>query len=154
MAAPMTEIEARVAIAQATLDEFRDRAFEFGKSDGAMLVKWHARRMGCPVKTGQPVGNYTTLLGMKRALRRIGVERVGDICAMQKGWIEIAPASAWPGDVIELPGHDENDRIGCLAVVLTNGRALAYHPDQPEGAHVGQPQQYQRGWHLPWRPEQ
>jgi len=148
----MTEIEARVAAAQATLDEFRERRFAIGRSDCAAIVKFNCRAMGCPIRGVSKAGSYRTLLGMKRALRRLGAKTIGDVVARQKGWLEIAPASCWPGDIVELEGDDGPDGIGALAVVLTNGRCVAYHADHEDGAAVIQPGIYRRAWRLPWAP--
>jgi len=145
----MSELDRRVAAAQMTYDEFYSRPFVIGKSDCASLAKWHARKIGCPFKTGKPVGAYTTALGMKRALARLGCKRVGDICDKQKGWLAIPPASAWPGDIIEIEGEDGPGGIGTLCIVLTNGRVCSYHSDAPEGARALQVHEYRRAWRLP-----
>lgn len=150
----MTELEARVAIAQATKDYWADRPFDPGKADCARMVRWHARAMGCPVTGTAKANNYRSLIGMKRSLARLGAKTVGDLAAQQPGWIEISAASAWPGDIVEL--GDEADGgigIGALAIVLTNGRALAFAGElSDQRCAVGQPSEYGRAWRLPCVP--
>lgn len=148
----MTELEARVKAAQATLDAFRERPFDPGTYDCAKMAKFHARLMGCPVKGIAKAGGYKTILGMKRALRRLDCASIGDLADRQRGWLHIAPAEAWPGDIIELEGDDGEDGIGMLAVRLTNGRCAGYHEAVETGVAVMQPEIFGRAWRLPWKP--
>ena len=151
----MNELKARVEAAQKTLDEFRVRKFEIGKSDCAQMVKFHARAMGCPLKGIAKAGSYKTPLGMRRALRRLDAGTVGDLIDRQKGFLPIAPAARLPGDIVELAdlGDDENEGAGggALVVALTNGRVVGYHEDA-ETAVVLQPGDsgsLVRAWRVP-----
>jgi hypothetical protein len=59
----------------------------------------------------------------------------------------IAPAAAWPGDLIEIPAEERNP-LGCFMVALTNGRAVGY-VDGAIGAAVLQPLEYVAAWRVP-----
>ena len=152
---PMTEPEFRAMVAEEIMGVAEGPPFEPGKYDCAQLVKGVARLLGCPMKGIAAAGSYSSPVSMRRALKRIGCETVADACAMQKGWLEIAPAMALQCDVIELA--DENPRegeaggFGLLAVALQNGRVLGYHEDA-ETLVVLQPEtrdSYRRAWRLP-----
>ena len=130
----------RVAAAQATLDRFRARPFRFGTHDCARMVAFHLRRLGHPVRLAK-AGSYRSTLGAARALRALGSGSLAEALD-RHGLARIAPAAAIVGDIVELPGEPP---FGALAVVMGNGRALAYHQDA-EGAVVVQPTAYVAAW--------
>lgn len=127
--------------AQATLDKFKDRPFKFGKYDCGQMVRFHLRAVGRPIKSAK-AGSYHSLLGAKRALRRLGHESLLDL--MDAHFPRIPPAAAVVGDVIAMPGMEGP---GALAVRLTNGRVLCY-AEGAEGAIVGQPQEFVAAWRV------
>ena len=130
----------RVAAAQATLDRFKGRAFRFGTNDCARMVAFHLKRLGVPVRLAR-AGSYRSTLGATRALRALGYPSLAEALDGH-GLTRIAPAAAVVGDIVELPGEPP---FGALAVVMGNGRALAYHQDA-EGAVVVQPTAYVAAW--------
>ena len=143
----MSELEGRVAAAQATYDAFLNKPFEPGTHDCAKLLKFHMRKMGFPIKGVAKAGAYKSVLGMKRALRRMGVKTIGDLADRQKGWLPIAPASALPGDVLEL---ESDDGLGSLNIVLTNGRMFGFSGETGTAVAM-QPTDYKRAWRVPWK---
>lgn len=132
----------RVAAAQATLDRFRDRPFAWGRHDCARMVSYHMRQMGHALPVAR-AGSYSTALGAKRALRRMGVASIADLPA-HYGLIEIPPAAAMVGDLMQLPAEDA---LGALAVAVGNGRVIGFHQDAI-GATVMQPLIFERAWRV------
>lgn len=135
-------LERRAAAAQATLDRFKDVPFEFGRRDCAQLVKFHLRRLGHQVRVAK-AGSYSSLLGARRALRRLGHADLLEL--MDARFARIAPAAALVGDVIALPG---TDGLGALTVYVGNGRVLGFH-EEVVGATVLQPSDYVAAWRVP-----
>jgi hypothetical protein len=136
------EMVRRAAAAQATLDKFKGKPFHFGSMDCAQLVAFHLRKMGHKPKLAK-AGRYSSALGAKKALKRLGYETLAE--AMDgNGFERIPPAAAIVGDVIEMPGLEGP---GALAVALGNGRAVAYHEDAI-GAVVVQPSQMLAAWRV------
>ena len=126
---------------QRTMDRFVGRPFAWGKYDcGKMLIS-HLREMNHRPTIGVG-GTWCTPLGLKRFLARKG----GSGAACLDGWglPRIAPAEAWIGDVIEMPGEPP---FGAFGVSIGNGRALAYY-EEAEGAAVIQPLQFIAAWRL------
>lgn len=134
--------EKRAAAAQATLDKFKDRPFEFGKRDCAQLVKFHLRQLGCPIRCAK-AGSYNSLLGARRALKRLGHADLLEL--MDASFARVPPAAALIGDLIAMPGEGE---LGALTVYVGNGRVLGYHQDAL-GATVLQPSEYVAAWRMP-----
>src|SRR3546814_10218220 len=121
----------RVAAAQATGDRVKDVPFAWGKNDCARMVAFHLRKLGHSVKLAK-AGTYSSALGAKRALTRLGFADL--VAAMDgHGFERIPPASAVVADIIALPAEDN---FGSLALALGNGRALSYHQDAV-GAEIG-----------------
>ncbi|TCP30688.1 hypothetical protein [Sphingomonas sp. BK235] len=139
----MTELVRRVAAAQATLNGARDKPFRLGRNDCARMVAGHLRRMGHQVRLPTS-GSYASLKGAVKALAARGY---ADLPAAMDGmgFERIAPAAALPGDVLALPAESP---IGCLAVVLNNGRACGFVEDAV-GAAVIQPVEYVAAWRIP-----
>jgi hypothetical protein len=141
--AGMSELIQRVAAAQASLDAWRDKPFKLGKVDCVRFVAFHLRRMGHQVKL-PPAGSYGSLLTASRRLAERGhADLPAALDAM--GLERIAPAAAWPGDVIALPADSP---IGALAVALSNGRVAGFHEDTA-GVTVLQPMEFVAAWRVP-----
>ncbi|MBB3691448.1 DUF6950 family protein [Sphingomonas sp. BK580] len=139
----MHELVQRVNAAQATLDAVRDKPFRLGRNDCARMVAGHLRRMGHRVKLPAS-GSYASLRGAVKALAARGY---ADLPAAMDamGFERVAPAAALPADVLALPAESP---IGCLAVVLNNGRACGFVEDAV-GAAVIQPVAYVAAWRIP-----
>src|SRR3546814_13007473 len=61
----MSAMQRRVAAAQATRDRFYGKPFKFGRTDCGQMIKWHLRKIGCPLKIATKAGTYHSLLGAK-----------------------------------------------------------------------------------------
>lgn len=138
-----TPLEQRVAATQATLDDWKDRPFDWkANSHCVRMVTEHLRRMGYkpPLSKG---GSFDTPLGAKRALARAKVKTLGEAVDLLR--IErIPPAMAIVGDIIELPGEAP---FGALTVALGNGRVLGWHEDAA-GCAVLQPLAFVSAWRV------
>ncbi|MDO7843460.1 DUF6950 family protein [Sphingomonas immobilis] len=131
----------RAEAAQATVDRFLNQPFALGKRDCAQMLLFHLRSMGHVVKLAG-VGDYKTVLGGKRALRRLGFASLTE--AMDSRFPRITPAAAIVGDVIALASGEALD---ALAIAVGNGRALGYH-ENAEGAVIIQPRQTDTAWRV------
>lgn len=115
--------------AQKTVDEFSAKPFELGARDCAKLINFHLKLVGNPVPVAK-CGAYSTVLGAKRGLKRLGFNSLAEL--MDAHFPRIAPAAALIGDVFELEGS-QDDPIGALALYLGNGLTFGYH-ENAEGA--------------------
>ena len=126
----MRPLHIKVAAAQATLDRFKDVPFAFGSSDCAKLVAFHLRQLGYRPGMSK-AGKYTTAVGARAALKRLGVKSIAEkLDAI--GLERIAPAAVVAGDIVQGASGDE---FAALGVVLGNGRLVGFH-EQAAGAAV------------------
>lgn len=140
----------RARAAQATLDEWKTRAFRLGEADCARLVASHLRRLGHHVKL-PAARSYRTPRSAEVALRKLGFETV-PMMLDALGLERIAPAAALVGDVIQMPleaeGDVASDALAALTIAMGNGRVLGWHPDAPGGAVVMQPLDMVAAWRV------
>lgn len=116
----MNEMTRRVAAAQACIDKFGGQPFEWGRFDCVRLAAFAVKEQGFTVRLSR-LRPYKTEAGAVRALRTITDGSLADAVDAQ-GFARIAPASAWPGDIVAIPGPEP---FGCaLMVQLSNGRVL------------------------------
>jgi hypothetical protein len=120
---------ARVAIAQAAVDNFRGLPFQWGANDCARLAAFVIRAAGYSPNLAQ-FGDYRSDLAARRALKRRGLKSVVGWIDSVAGLVRITPAATLPGDLIAFPGVGGWEG---LAVVLGNGRVLAF----TEAAELG-----------------
>lgn len=126
---PKPALVRRVEIAQAALDKFSGKPFEWGVSDCARLAANVLQAAGYVPRLSQ-FGDYRSDLSARRALRDAGFTSVVEWIDSVKGLARISPLGALPGDLIAFPGVGGWDG---LAVALGNGRVLAY-TERLEGA--------------------
>lgn len=139
----MNEMIARVAAAQATLDQWKGKPFKLGRADCVRVAASHLRRMGHRVKL-PPAGSYATARSALKALKERGFANLAE--AMDgAGFERIAPAAALPGDIIAMPSLGE---VGALVIALSNGRVAGFHEDIV-GVEVLQPNEYIAAWRVP-----
>jgi hypothetical protein len=136
----MSPLLRRREVTQATLDHWKGRPFAWGSADCAQMVRRHLEGMGHKVKLAK-VGSYSTAIGAKRAIHRLGYPSL--IEAMDARFLRIAPAATLPGDILALPA-DEGE-FGALVIALGNGAALGWHPDA-EGAAVMRMEKFVAAW--------
>lgn len=135
----------RQAATAATAERFRAKPFHFGAADCVRMVAFHLKKLGHKVALAK-AGSYSSALGAKRALKRSGYSSLAD--ALDRHGLErITPAAAMMGDILLLPSSDEFE---ALAVVLGNGRAIAYHAGVgPESGAVNiQPLEILAAWRV------
>lgn len=118
----MTPIERRRAATEKTLAKYRDQPFRWGRRDCARIVVFQVKGMGHKVSLLK-AGSYSSALGAKRALARIGCESLAEALD-DAGLPRIAPAFAKLGDIIEIQGDSP---LGALGVYVGNGRIFCYH---------------------------
>ena len=138
-----TEIELRVAAAQATLARFKDHPLRLGRTDCVRMVAYHLRKLGHRVKL-PPSGSYASIRSGLRELEARGF-RTLDEALDAFGFDRIAPAAAVAGDVLMLQAVD---RLGSLVVAMGNGRVIGFHEDS-EGAVIMQPLDFVAAWRVP-----
>lgn len=141
----------RARAAQATLDEWKARAFRLGDADCARLVASHLRRLGYSVKL-PPARSYRTPRSALIALRKLGHQTVPAMLDAL-GLERIAPAAALAGDIIQMRWtedgrDDEADSLAALTVAMGNGRVVGWHEDAPGGAVVMQPLDMVAAWRV------
>ncbi len=127
--------------AQATLAQFEGRPFAWGKFDCAKMVAFHLRQLDQSPGAAK-AGSYSTAIGARRALTRLGVRTLAEL--LDRRFAQITPAATIVGDIIALPSVGPLDAIG---IALGNGRLLAYHEDAV-GAVVLQPMQLLAAWRV------
>ena len=132
----------RVAAAQATLDEFLGKPFQWGRNDCARMIAAHLRRLGYKVQVPSK-GSYATPRSALKALRARGFESMAD-AVDAVGLERIAPAQAVAGDIV---GGASGDPFGALGIKLSNGRLLGYHEDAV-GAAILQELNLDAAWRV------
>lgn len=140
----------RARAAQATLDEWKTRAFLLGQNDCARMAASHLRRMGYRVKL-PPARSYRTIKSAEAAVQKLGhasVPAALDALGLER----IAPAAALVGDIIQLPSDPHNgitsDVLATLTIAQGNGRVLGWHGDAPGGAVVMQALEMVAAWRV------
>jgi|GEM_PF-478128 len=90
----MTELELRVAATSATFARFNGQPLMLGKTDCARMVAFHLKQLGFKASLLK-AGAYSTEVGARRALTRLGVTSLSEI--MDRHFERIAPAQAVVG---------------------------------------------------------
>lgn len=143
IAVPPTVLELRVAATQKTLDDWKDRPFDWATGGHcARMVAEHLRRMGYSPPLAR-AGKFVSALGAKAALKRLRVKTLSEAVDLLK-LERIAPAMAIVGDIVELPGEAP---FGALTVALGNGRVLGFFEDA-EGCVILQPSEFFGAWRV------
>lgn len=117
----MTELERRVAATQATFARFNGQPFVLGTTDCARLVAFHLKQMGFKPSLLKG-GAYSTPVGARRALTRMGVSSLSEI--MDRHFVRIGQAEARVGDVSCVRGAD--DMGDAMQVVLHRNTVLGF----------------------------
>ncbi|MCH4894013.1 hypothetical protein GO308_12895 [Sphingomonas sp. SFZ2018-12] len=121
----MTEIELRAAATRATVAHYQGRAFEWGRVDCAKMVAWHLRQLRGLSMGLSKAGSYSSALGARRALGRLGYASLPDVLDA-KGFERIAPAMAITGDIFMVAGTDD---WPALVIATGNNTVLGFHED-------------------------
>lgn len=117
----------RQAAFKLTVEAFKGRPFGWGGRDGRAdclrLFAAHCRHMGQGVSI-VAAGQYSTLIGAHRALKRTGFASLP--AAIDSRFERIPPAAALIGDVLALPGEGG---LHALQIAAGNGRVFGFHED-------------------------
>ena len=120
----MHEMELRAAATRATWKRFAGREWAWGSVDCIKLARHQAVKMGHKGLPRSP--RYSTALGAKRALGKMGFETVEGL--LEAHFPRIAPAAARVGDLIIGDGAE-----GLDAVFVSGGRKMmGFHVDAAE----------------------
>ena len=118
------ELIRRMRAVEAAQAQFAGKAFRLGKVDCAALAAALLSPFGWVLPS---LGGYSTELGAKRKLLRLGVPDMAALIDMI-GLVRIAPASARLGDIMFMPGEGKH-AIGALTIAMGNGAMLGWHGD-------------------------
>lgn len=118
----MTELERRVAATSATFDRFNGQAFALGKIDCARMVAFHLKQLGFRPSLLKG-GAYSTPVGARRALERMGVKSLSEIMDRHFPRLE-SSAEARTGDI--LAGPSEGEMGDAMAIRLHRDHALGF----------------------------
>lgn len=117
----MTELELRVAATESTFARFHGKPLVLGKTDCARMVAFHLKQLGFKPSLLKG-GAYSTPVGARRALKRMGVSSLSEI--MDQHFPQIAPAEARTGDV--LCGPSDDGMGDAMAIRLHRENAMAF----------------------------
>lgn len=99
----MTELELRVAATSATFSRFDGQPFVLGSMDCARMTAFHLKQLGFKPSLLKG-GAYSTAVGARRALKRLGVSSLSEIMDQHfPRWD--ARAEARVGDICCVPGQ-------------------------------------------------
>lgn len=118
----MNALEKRVKCVQETFDKFNGVAFELGKNDCARMTCFYLKKMGYKFSLLKG-GSYSTEVGARLALKRLGVESVTDILDREFLRLE-SPASAQIGDIVSTKG--DGDTGDALGIVMHRNHILMF----------------------------
>lgn len=136
----MTPLERRHAAIKATLAQFRDRPFAWGKVDCAKVAAFHLKQFGHKIAISK-AGRYSSALTASRALKRLGYATLAEM-ADGIGLVQIAPARMLLGDIAEIEGDSP---IGTVGIYASSGNVFCFHEDHP-GLVTWAPGKVLRAW--------
>ena len=118
----MTELEMRVAATEATFARFHGRPLVLGTTDCARMAAFHLKQLGFKPSLLKG-GAYSTPVGARRALKRLGVSSLSEIMDQHfPRWD--APAEARVGDICCVAG--DGDMGDAMQVVLHRNTVLGF----------------------------
>ena len=118
----MTELELRVAATEATFARFNGQPLILGATDCARMTAFHLRQLGFKASLLK-AGSYSTPVGARRALKRLGVSSLAEIMDQHfPRWD--APAEARVGDICCVAG--EGGMGDAMQVVLHRNNVLGF----------------------------
>lgn len=118
----MNALEKRVKCVQETFNKFNGVSFELGKNDCARMTCFYLKKMGYKFSLLKG-GAYSTEVGARLALKRLGVESVTDILDREFLRLE-SPASAQIGDIVST--KSEGSEIESLGIVMHRNHILMF----------------------------
>jgi len=118
----MIELEMRVAATEATFARFHGQPLVLGTTDCARMAAFHLKQLGFKPSLLNG-GAYSTPVGARRALKRLGVSSLSEIMDQHfPRWD--APAEARVGDICCVAG--DGDMGDAMQVVLHRNTVLGF----------------------------
>lgn len=109
----MSSLESKIKAAQATFDKFNGKPFDLGKYDCARMTCFYLKQLGHKFSLLKG-GQYSTEVGARLALKRLGVDSLTDVLDKHFPRLESA-ASAQTGDIVSTKGAgDTGDALGIV----------------------------------------
>lgn len=118
------DLISRVTNTQTTIDNFLHSEFIWGQGDCGQLAGQHLENLGIATPLAD-AGNYRTERGAKLALCRLGASSMEDVVD-GLGFERIAPASAIVGDIVGLPGGQDDKPWTALGVHVGGAQIMAF----------------------------
>lgn len=115
-------LEAKIKSAQATFDKFNGKPFELGKYDCARMTAFYLNGLGYKFSLLKG-GSYSTEVGARLALKRLGVGSLTDILDSKFPRLDSA-ASAQTGDIVSTKGDGETG--DALGIVMHRNHVLMF----------------------------
>lgn len=139
----MTPVERRDRTA-AVLAKFSDKPFSW---EGANCLRLAREQMLAMGHAAPPIPMFRTAVGAQRALKKRGFATLEAL--LDSMLPPIAPAAAWLGDLVMLPGH-EGQSFGALFIAGGDGILRGWHDSDPGGLRnvVQAEQQATAAWRL------
>ncbi|MGH6979031.1 MAG: DUF6950 family protein [Brevundimonas sp.] len=119
----MTELELRAAATSATFQKFNGQALALGKVDCARMIAFHLKQIGFKPSLLKG-GAYSTPVGARRALLRLGVSSLSEIMDRHFPRLD-AVADARLGDICCVAG--DGDMGDAMQVKLHRNHVLGFH---------------------------
>lgn len=137
----MSELLRRKSAIEATLAKYVGKRFSWSNRLTCIhLARFHARQMG---HRPPSIPDFRSVKSARTALAKQGHDSLSAL--LDSLFPRIAPAEAFPGDLVALRGDE--GAFECVCVVVGNGRVLSWHEDA-EGAAILQPHEYVAAWRL------
>jgi hypothetical protein len=119
----MTELELRVAATSATFARFNGQSLVLGSMDCARMTAFHLKQIGFKPSLLK-AGAYSTPVGARRALTRMGVTSLSEIMDRHfPRWD--SPSEARVGDICCVAG--DGDMGDAMQVKLHRNHVLGFH---------------------------
>lgn len=142
----MHERNRRARAAQACVDLYLNQPLAWGRRDCITLARTALHKQGVRVPRALKGVRWSSLGTAVRRLNELGFSDLDQVIDAV-GLAEISPASAWPGDIVALPGTDRQP-FGCaLTIAVGNGKLLGFG----EGADlcgILKPNQFHKAWRV------
>lgn len=116
--------ETRQRAVRACAERFVGKPFRWGVADCVRLARHdlHALKIKTPMLKGVA---YRSELGAAKALKAQGFADLIE-AVDATGFARIPPASAWPGDLVAVPGEGSGPFSAALGVAMGDGSVLGF----------------------------
>lgn len=134
----------RQRAAQAAIDTFLNQPLRWGGADCVRMTRFHLHKLGVSVPLLKGV-RYRSEARARAELTALGFDTL--LTAVDAtGFVRIAPAMAWCGDIIALPTAPDAPFDIALNIAVGNGRLLGLHQGK---FCIVQPALFTAAWRVP-----